>query len=324
MRYVKHKQHIRRYAISGLNFISDQWVAAHRENSMIDGIDYTTLENSATLFTAHESVPVNFKYTINKVDNNLILILKNETENRQLIDLKIDLNLFANLAGQCTYTISSDIIRKNIEDNFNEWVTLNSQEATTPSLLKEPEEVTVSQIINAYSTTYQSKSKTMYSAENVFSFFVTKDNPTADDIVLVLIVPQEIGDTEELAYGDLNGNPFANIDTSGWASHNVVIESDLENSGFANKLHETLMDPIDIVSVDQSDTYLTVSVTAAEVDYIYLEQVSGFLAKTKIPVVNGSATFKVSTIGLDAGDEVITKIGYKYWSNHRTLTHTLV
>jgi hypothetical protein len=325
MKYVKHKQHIRRYADPAMKFIDDAWVLAHVEAAKIEGVDYSVIENSQTLFAAHEGAPVNFKYNITKDDSVLTIILRNETENRQLVDISIDLNNFANLAGQCVYTINPTTLKKNIEENRSEWMTSISTEIETPFLPKEPENINKVDIINAYGSTLATKSKVMYAPENVFSFFVTKDNPTPEDIVLVLIVPQEIENiSEDLPYDDLNGNPYAGVDTTGWATHSVDVDTELEFGGVVGKLHESLMDAIDILNVTQSETAVTVTVQAADVDYIYLEQVSGFLAKTKIPVVNGTAEFKVSTIGLDAGDEIVTKIGYKYWSNHRTLTYTLV
>lgn len=46
----------------------------------------------------------------------------------------------------------------------------------------------------------------------------------------------------------------------------------------------------------------------------FLETVSGYTPKVRVPIVNGVGTFKVLPLGLDIGDIVRVKVGWKYFT----------
>ena len=48
---------------------------------------------------------------------------------------------------------------------------------------------------------------------------------------------------------------------------------------------------------------------------VYLEAVNGYLPKTRIDLVDGVGSFKIMALGLDAGDKLIARAGFKYFSN---------
>ena len=57
---------------------------------------------------------------------------------------------------------------------------------------------------------------------------------------------------------------------------------------------------------------------------VYLEQVNGILPKTKVLLdSNGTGSFKVLTSGMDIGEQIIVKVGFKQWSNKVTYTKTI-
>jgi hypothetical protein len=73
--------------------------------------------------------------------------------------------------------------------------------------------------------------------------------------------------------------------------------------------------PDSVFSVDVS--------TDSSISAIYVEQVHGVLPRLKIPLTNGAGTFKVSTIGMESGDNVEVKIGFKKYTNVVTYTKTV-
>lgn len=68
---------------------------------------------------------------------------------------------------------------------------------------------------------------------------------------------------------------------------------------------------------------LTVTSEDPNVPEVYAEAVVGILTKTTIKLTDGVGNVTVSTLGLDSGDQVLIKFGYKYFTNIANYTKTL-
>jgi hypothetical protein len=84
-----------------------------------------------------------------------------------------------------------------------------------------------------------------------------------------------------------------------------------------NKMFD-LVEPIQITTnkdssnINPGDT-ITVNVsTAANISFVYVEQISGNINRTMVPLQNGIGNFTVSTSGLETGDVISFKVGFKY------------
>lgn len=85
----------------------------------------------------------------------------------------------------------------------------------------------------------------------------------------------------------------------------------------------------DTVAADGTVT-LTATVatvpTGTSVNYasdLYIEASAGYLPKKRVPVVNGTATFKVTALGLAAGDTIKVKIGTRFLTGLASKTITV-
>jgi hypothetical protein len=78
-------------------------------------------------------------------------------------------------------------------------------------------------------------------------------------------------------------------------------------------------------STIDADSTITVDVTTIPGIYaVYLEQVYGILPKTKVLIdAAGNGSFKVLTSGMDVGDTVEVKVGFKKWVNRATYSKTI-
>jgi hypothetical protein len=90
--------------------------------------------------------------------------------------------------------------------------------------------------------------------------------------------------------------------------------------------------PIDLISpitmtgpsTANADSSITVNFeTTPGVSYIYLEQVHGMLPLVKVPVTNGTGSFKVLTLGMSSGDEIEVKAGFRKWNHVSSYTKTI-
>jgi hypothetical protein len=87
------------------------------------------------------------------------------------------------------------------------------------------------------------------------------------------------------------------------------------------------VDPITVTGPETATAGSTVTVnvsTTAGVGFVYLEQVHGMLPRVKIPLnPQGQGSFNVLTTGMETGDEIEVKVGFKKWTNVTTYTKTL-
>jgi hypothetical protein len=71
------------------------------------------------------------------------------------------------------------------------------------------------------------------------------------------------------------------------------------------------------------DGYATVTVNASVSDArgtLYLEGVNGYLPKRRIQMSGGTASFRIGALGLEPGDEVRVKVGFKYFTGLDDIT----
>jgi hypothetical protein len=68
---------------------------------------------------------------------------------------------------------------------------------------------------------------------------------------------------------------------------------------------------------------LTITAEETNITQIYVQQIVGTVNKLKVNLTNGVGTLMISTLGLDAGDTVEVKFGYKSFSSIKKYTKTL-
>lgn len=100
-----------------------------------------------------------------------------------------------------------------------------------------------------------------------------------------------------------------------------VVDSEYSTSGLVREM--VIFPGLSVSAPDSvqagSDAEFVVQVTDANGSPVqkdvtlYLESVNGFLPKSRVQTVNGQATVKVVTTGLDAGDTVRLKAGFKFF-----------
>lgn len=71
------------------------------------------------------------------------------------------------------------------------------------------------------------------------------------------------------------------------------------------------------------DIVLTVTSEDTNIPEVLVQQRVGFLNKTRIKLTNGVGNVTVDTRGLEAGDEVVVKFGYRYFTNAFTYSKVL-
>jgi hypothetical protein len=71
----------------------------------------------------------------------------------------------------------------------------------------------------------------------------------------------------------------------------------------------------------EPDSSITVNVqTDTFIKQVYLEQVSGMLNKTRVSLTNGQGSFKLYSTGLESGDNIRVKAGFKNFSGIADIT----
>ena len=65
-------------------------------------------------------------------------------------------------------------------------------------------------------------------------------------------------------------------------------------------------------------------VPLAKTTTLYLEETGGYLTRRRLPLVNGTGSFKVGAIGLDAGETFKVKAGFRLYSGLSEINFTVV
>ena len=98
--------------------------------------------------------------------------------------------------------------------------------------------------------------------------------------------------------------------------------SEINNASLAS--WKDLFAPTTVDSIDVLEDMVIFNVSVDQnISQVYVGQDSGSVVKTKVPVVNGVASIKILKSGLETGDTISAKIGYKYFSNALTVSTIL-
>lgn len=177
------------------------------------------------------------------------------------------------------------------------WTTLDSVDFIEVDGQQSPITIHPGQIVDILSKTLSSKSM-KNSAESGYSrtpfvIYVGDSSGDFDDFTMIL----RLDNLEEFVFE----GPSASSIT------NEIVQ-----------YAKDLIPPITLSSTQTSvgvDSSITVNVsTDPSVKEIYLEQVYGILNKMRVPLTNGSGTFNILTTGLEVGDMIRVKAGYKKYT----------
>lgn len=321
MQYVTKKQHRNRYTgfpKDNQNAYLNKWFL--ETNNLLD-VDYSGMteeEIGASLANiipdAFNAMPFTFKWDLNLTGTELDIKFINVTEDNRIIShLSVDMSYLGD-ADACTlWYINDDVVDKSVPKD-----TMNVVNATKTTVVK-------TDLINSLAKSLPDRNFNILGYNSLVAFYVTKDNPTVDDIIVVIVRPVNSNDAE---YNDiLPEMQKNNIEiATGEADNTVIVTGNLTKhpkDPLLLMMFE-LMPEITVTSSTTSGDIITVNFTTdPNLNYIYLVQDSGYLPKTKIPVTNGTGSFKVVTTGMDPGDTVKVKMGFKYWVSRNDFVKTL-
>lgn len=337
MKYVLKEAYSRIFSREIGYYISRKWVDSHYDPALLapgpngePAVGY-----SGQLHQEHQ---VDFKWILTLNDNVLSCTFKNQTENVVFQDFDIPLSIFANAPSQSLWIITD----KFMSINYSMVTSGHHPDYETPALsesgdvIEELQPTTLvermviqpSHIENSFAKTLTGRGFRLFNDNTLIMFFVVKNNPTADDIIPIIIKPQSMDDQVDPSKATpdqtFNGIKFTEEyipNLSNWADHTLTVEGNLTALQEApiGKIYEDLMSHIHIGEHTIDGDVITVNFTTDDdVDFIWLEKVVGHLPKEKIAVTNKAGSFKIIKLGLDSGDVVETKLGYRYWVNKET------
>jgi len=310
MQYITKLQHRGRYL-----GIPNAVLPKHFDDSIgLTGItdpDEMDAISAAADPTIFHQMEFDFKWDLNLTGNILKAKFINVTENNRIINnFSIDMSYLSN-ADACTlWYIKDDIILSNISKVLD----------------ADAEELTIvdTNLVNSFANTLPTKNFNIYGLNSLLVFFVTKDNPTPADIIVCIIRPVVSTDPEyDTVLPEMLRN---NIEITPLADYRVTVTGNLTKhpADPTVLMVDTLLPEITVTSSTIAGDIVTVNFTTdSKINNIYLVQSEGYLPKSKIPVTNGTGSFKVVTTGMDAGDTIKVKMGFKYWVNRTEFTKTL-
>ena len=338
MKYVFKEAYSRIFNQEIGKYISRKWVDAHYDPTLLapgpNGEPAVGYSGSL-----HEEAEIAFKWNLSLADDILSCTFKNQTENVVLQDFDIPLSRFANAPSQSLWIISDYFMKINydlVTTGFHPDHALPSTDTTeklAPTTMLERMVVQQSHIENSFARTLTSRGFRLFNESSIIMFFVVKSNPTANDIIPIIIKPQTMADqlnaaknTPDQKFHGINFTEeyISNLDN--WADHTLTVEGNLTalQSTPIGKIFEDLMSHIHVGSHTIDGDVITVNFTTDDdVDFIYLQKVVGHLPKEKIAVTNKAGSFKIIKLGLDSGDTVECKLGYRFWTNKETFSLVL-
>ena len=319
MKYVTKKQHRTRY----INFPvqhPNAYLPKHNLEFNGMGEDFDpgslTAEQFAALAanldsTQFDAMEFDFKWDLNLTGTVLDIKFINVTEDNRIIShLSADMNYIKDADAGSLWYINDDTVAEGVnqDDRNADMVTLKQ-----------------SDFINSLAATLPTRDFNILGRNSLIAFYVSKDNPTPDDIVVIIVRPVVSTDSD---YNEILPEMIVNnIEISeGEGDNRVTVTGNLTKhpSDPLKLMMFELLPEITVTSSTVSGDVITVNFTTDEqINNIYLVQDSGYLPKTKIPVTNGAGTFKVVTTGMDPGDTVRVKMGFKYWVSRNDFTRTL-
>lgn len=319
MKYTTTLQYRRRFNPSRDTYISAQWEDSHYPEYQVEGYEGLLLKDGR-----HQFTPVEFNYDLQVENNSLNITFSNTTEGRKLYYLTIDPSIFSDAEAYTLWYINDDILNRNLEVLKGE----HFHPPSDPTIVTgQSHVVTKNQLVNAFSNTVVSKSPNLLGNNSIITFMVLKKNPTIDDILVILVRPRTTLDEDpDLITPEMQQNNIQHTGGDGWADHTTTFSGNV-SSYSVNPINgiTSILPTINVESSTTSGDIITVNFTTdPNVEFIYLEPSVGALPKVKIPVdAQGSGSFKVVTTGLDSGDEVRVKLGFKFWTSRAVFTKTI-
>jgi hypothetical protein len=327
MKYLTKKSSFRRYLLVP-EYVSDNWVVekwqeknpglnmqnlAVTQPAGVDPIPPVSGEVNTVEWQEDDiqTEEISFNCDFQLQNDILTYKLTNTTENRVLAHLSFPIDIFNGMYACSIIRMKDEVVEKHQKE-----IGLYEQNAQL---------VTASDIINSTASTLPTRAKYQLLPKKFnLVFWVNKDDPTADDIIPVVIRPRlktESRSSDEDNFGIQYGST-----SSTWGNHLVTFSGNLtkHEKDTVDQLAIEMLPAIEITSSTVSGDVITVNFsTDTNISTVYLGQDVGYLPKTTASVTNGTGSFKVVTTGLDAGEEVKVKLGHKYWSNQVTFTKTL-
>jgi hypothetical protein len=253
-----------------------------------------------------------------QIENDIIWFkLINVEEDKTYLNIKLPYSQIMNHIDICDQSLW--------EFNCSEYINNpeNTQDATD---IKELPPVTLSRtdITNAFRRTLNNKSTLIFpvsSWNGPFTIFVPYVNSPIEEWIFVVrntngIVPQQ-------------GEPYTNTFNMTYTGPSGSTATITEGTGtFVRSTNPVWKDLISAPKVDSfvvNDGVINVeiSVDNPNIQFVYLEQQVGFINKTKVKLINGIGNFSVLTTGLDLGETVVVRLGYKFFTNASQFTYTL-
>lgn len=218
--------------------------------------------------------------------------LINETENKVYLNLKLSLSemrLCPSFEDQSYIAINEEIfspfnfseVEKNISKNdiYNIFsISINNKRGAEPGL--------------GFVATSSGKS--------FLKIFVPSKTSTFEDCTFVVYSTNDQLDSDY--------SKKININVSGPSASIVTEESTSDN------IWKNLVAVPTVNNIQKNDSTISVQISVPDVgiNEVLLEPVYGLVNKIRVPIVNGSGSFTIITTGLEQGDDVKVKMGYKY------------
>ncbi len=307
MKYIKRLTTPRAYS----RYISSDWLSTvvpiATEEQLLAGESPSVEEISQAI----EAQDIAFSIEMNTSGNFLTFKMTNTTENKVVYNFKVDVSTFFDKYAQTLW-----IVKDEFMDEFmwkSEETTLNSEH-----------------FYESFSQTYVSKSSTAWTNKTLFGLYVRAegDNVNMEDVDVLLIHPRSVNYVapagREIEPRWAFDDPLVTKDHDVTITGNVELKQEWLPLTVVPKLHLPIIDGIQLSSTRVDDTFTINVTTYPKVSYVYVTSNAGILPKTKVAIdETGQGSFKVLTTGLDTGDEIIVKVGYRSLTNIGNLTLTV-
>ena len=145
-----------------------------------------------------------------------------------------------------------------------------------------------------------------YTIEDIapFKLFVPSTTSSLDECIFVIATPNSI-DVEPTETGYTKN---ITVQFSGAAATAAITQAN-DTGGFIQLCNIPVA-----TELSRTDDTITVGVSVSDtsIPQVFLEPVYGSVNKTRVNMTAGSGTFTILTTGLNSGDAIRIKLGYKY------------
>jgi hypothetical protein len=238
------------------------------------------------------------KVSVTTDAESIFLLVTNEETETTVLDFEIPFNAITEnsaFGDQTLWTIKDTTLKS--------WAAPGSNETYRQILTKDD-------IINVGATTLISKDSTIFKEEynNFYSpirIFVPSKSSTVNDVTFICAAGHPIPEDSK-HHTDLVHNPIPTQQIASWKDLLATI---------------TATGPSTVNADEVVD--LTITCSDASLTEVFVEPVIGATNKTRVLLNNGQGVLKVNTFGLDSGDEINIKFGYKYFTGISRYTKTV-